>query len=185
MSGQNRPECCTTIDRRIIILPSDVAQIEGLIPTEFGRDAKEIPGARPLMEELSRAGTPWAVVTSGTRPLVDGWLEVLQLAHPRHLVTAEDVEKGKPDPSGYNLARSKLGLSPEAAMLVLEDSPAGIQAGKAAGCRVLALTTTHTAQDVQRAGADFIVRDLLDVIFRSWDEHTGQLQIEIREIPRP
>lgn len=107
---------------------------------------------------------------------------MLHLAHPRCLVVAEDVEKGKPDPSGYNLARSKLGLSPEAATLVLEDSPAGIQAGKAAGCKVVALTTTHTAQDVREAGADFIVRDLQDVVLRSWDPHSGQLQIEIREI---
>ncbi|KAI9781474.1 MAG: hypothetical protein M1816_002361 [Peltula sp. TS41687] len=162
-----------------------VAQIEGLIPTEFGRDAKEIAGARPLLDALERAGAPWAVVTSGTRPLVDGWLNVLQLAHPRHLVVAEDVEKGKPDPSGYILARSKLGLSPEAPTLVVEDAPAGIQAGKAAGCKVVAVTTTHTARDVQAAGADFIVCDLQDVILRGWDADTGQLQLEIREIPRP
>lgn len=162
--------------------PPDVSQIEGLIPTEFGHDAKDIPGARPLLEALEGAGAPWAIVTSGTRPLFDGWVNVLHLARPRCLVVAEDVEKGKPDPSGYNLARSKLGLPPEAATLVVEDSPAGIRAGKAAGCKVVALTTTHTARDVQEAGADFIVRDLHDVILRNWDAHTGQLEIEIREV---
>jgi len=55
-----------------------------------------------------------------------------------------------------------LGLDPSG-LLVLEDSPAGIKAGKDAGCRVLGVATTHTAQQVKEAGADWVVEDLMSV----------------------
>lgn len=70
--------------------------MEARIPREFGRDAVEIPGARDLLASLDAANAPWAIVTSGTRPLIDGWLDVMQLARPQRLVTAEDVQAGKP-----------------------------------------------------------------------------------------
>ena len=160
---------------------SDVSQIEGRIPIEFGQDAKEVAGARQLLSDLETARAPWAIVTSGTRALVDGWLKVLDLVRPRCLVVAEDVENGKPDPACYLLARSRLGLdSPAAAVLVVEDSPAGVRAGKAAGCQVLGLTTTHTAQEVKDAGADYVVPDLRSVVLRQWDVQKEAIEIEIR-----
>ena len=56
--------------------------------------------ARDLLASLVVAkNAPWAIVTSGTRPLLDGWLDVMQLAHPQRLVTAEDVQAGKPGKS--------------------------------------------------------------------------------------
>lgn len=73
-----------------------VCQVEGLIPREFGADAVEIPGSRDLLDQLDQQRVPWAIVTSGTRPLVTGWLDVLNLSHPKNLVTAEDVQNGKP-----------------------------------------------------------------------------------------
>ncbi|KAI9674691.1 MAG: hypothetical protein M1817_001594 [Caeruleum heppii] len=156
-----------------------VSKIEGLIPKEFGQDAVEIPGGRALLDELERLQAPWAIVTSGTRPLVTGWLEVLQLAHPRHLVVAEDVEKGKPDPACYVLGRQRLGLSPGSAMLVLEDSPSGIRAGKAAGCKVVGLTTTHSVDQIREAGADWIVDDLRAVRVKGRNHGTRELEVEI------
>lgn len=157
---------------------ADVRQIEGLIPREFGSDATEIPGARDLLESLEKAGAPWAVVTSGTRPLVEGWLEVLKLSHPRYLVVAEDVEQGKPDPQCYQLGRSRLNLGESTNILVVEDAPSGIKAGKAAGFKVLALETTHTIQQLKDAGADWIIKDLRSVSLKAV---TGQVEIEIRD----
>lgn len=62
------------------------------------------------------------------------------------------------------MGASKLSLSPPSdPILVLEDSPAGIRAGKAAGCKVLAVVTTHTIEQVVEAGADWVVKDLLSV----------------------
>jgi len=135
--------------------------MEGLIPKLHGHDAVEIPGARSLLENVIRARCPWAIVTSGTVPLVSGWFKALALPRPEHLVTAESVQNGKPDPACYLMGLDRLGRRADAAgLLVLEDSPAGIRAGKAAGCKVLGLVTSHSAQQVLEAEPDWVVRDL-------------------------
>lgn len=72
----------------------DVKHMEGLLPQLHGEDAYEIPGARALLKEIGDHHIPWAVVTSGTVPLVTGWLKVLGLPNPEHLVTAESVQNG-------------------------------------------------------------------------------------------
>ena len=54
-------------------------------------------------------------------------------------------------------------MQPTSRVLVVEDSPAGIRAGKAAGCQVLGLATTHSIERVREAGADWIVKDLQSV----------------------
>lgn len=94
-----------------------------------------------------------------------GWLKVLKLPLPEHLVVAEDVENGKPDPTCYLMGKKKLGLKASDNVLVLEDSPAGIKAGKAAGCKVLGVVTSHTVEQVVSAGPDWIVRDLRSLRF--------------------
>lgn len=143
-----------------------VCGLEAEVPVRFGGDAVEIAGARALLDSLQALGAKWAIVTSGTRPLVAGWLEVLQLVQPEHMVTAEDVVRGKPDPECYRLGAKKLGLElgncsrSLAPVLVLEDAPAGVRAGKAAGCRVLALATTHRPSELKEAGADWVIPDL-------------------------
>lgn len=153
--------------------------MEGKIPKIYGADVVELPGSRVLLAELEKVGAPWAIVTSGTKPLVTGWLNVMKLAHPSNLVTAEDVPRGKPDPACYLLGQSKLGLPRDAPTLVLEDAPAGVRAGKAAGFTVLALATTHSTEQLRAAGADWIVRDLQSVTLRQYDRKTGDLKIEI------
>jgi glycerol 3-phosphatase-1 len=153
--------------------------MEGIIPKTYGADAVEIPGSRALLADLEKAGAPWAIVTSGTRPLVAGWVEVLKLAHPTYLVTAEDVQQGKPDPACYLLGSRRLSLPDATKFLVLEDAPAGVRAGKAAGFNVVAVATTHTVQELKEAGADWIVRDLRSVGLKHYDRKTGEVSVEI------
>jgi len=163
--------------------PADVSQIEALIPKEFGADAKEVPGSRALLASLDEGDAPWAIVTSGTRPLVSGWLERMRLTHPKHMIVAEDVEDGKPNPACYQLAKARLGLKPEDAVLVIEDAPAGVKAGKAAGCRVLGLMTTHSIEQLKEAGADWIVEDMRSIKFVGKDLATrALLKIELHRL---
>ena len=61
---------------------------------------------------------------------------------PEVLVTPERLSRGKPDPEGYLLAARELGAAPSECV-VLEDAPAGIEAGRAAGMHVVGITTTH------------------------------------------
>jgi len=154
-----------------------ISHMEGLIPRDFGRDATEIPGARKFLASLDDVNARWAVVTSGTRALIDGWIEVMKLAHPKHMVAAEDVENGKPDPSCYLLGRSRLGLDDTSNILVVEDAPSGIRAGKAAGFKVIGLVTTHSLQQVRDAGADWIVRDLRDVAVKGTGGEIVEIEI--------
>ncbi|PGG96371.1 hypothetical protein AJ79_09611 [Helicocarpus griseus UAMH5409] len=153
-----------------------VSHVEGLIPTDFGKDAVETPGARQMLKTLDDAGAPWAVVTSGTRALVSGWLDVMNLALPKYMVVAEDVEVGKPDPRCYLMGRAQLGLGEGAEMLVVEDAPSGVRAGKAAGFKVLALTTTHKIEQLKEAGADWIIQDLRSVTLKGCN---GKVEIVV------
>jgi len=153
--------------------------MEAKIPKTYGADAIEIPGSRALLERLDKVGVRWAIVTSGTKPLVTGWLEVMKLAQPNNLVTAEDVPRGKPDPACYLLGHSKLGLPRDEPVLVLEDAPAGVRAGKAAGFLVVALATTHSVEQLREAGADWIVKDMRSVKLKQYDRKNGNVTIEI------
>lgn len=142
----------------------DVRKMEELIPKLHGGEVVEIPGARALLDSFASANIYWAIVTSATTPLVMGWLDVLKLSPPDHLITAESVEVGKPDPACYRLGREKLKLgSDDAKVVVFEDSPAGIQAGKAAGCKVIGLVTTHTLEQILAVEPDWVIQDLQSV----------------------
>ncbi|KAL2212586.1 haloacid dehalogenase-like hydrolase [Sarocladium strictum] len=157
-----------------------VRHMEGLLPKLYSSDATEIPGARSLLSSLINNSAPWAIVTSGTEPLVTGWLSVLNLAIPEHLITAESVEEGKPHPACYRLGRERLGLQDDdKEIIVFEDAPAGIKAGKAAGCKVVGLVTSHTLEQVVEAGPDWVLKDLDSI--RVVDVEDGRVTVEIRD----
>ena len=155
----------------------DVRKIEGLIPHRYGSEAVEIPGSSTILSQLGQ--TPWAIVTSGTQPLVSGWLEIMKLARPDVLVTAEDVLNGKPDPACYALAREKLGLDSKARVPVVEDAPAGIKAGKGAGCEVIGLVTSHKVEEVNISEASWIIKDLRSLKILGWDDEKKVVKVEI------
>lgn len=159
---------------------TDIRHMEGLLPKLYSSDATEIPGARSLLTSLINNSGPWAIVTSGTEPLVTGWLSVLNLAIPEHLITAESVEEGKPHPACYRLGRERLGLQDDdKEILVFEDAPAGIKAGKAAGCKVIGLVTSHTLEQVVQAGPDWVLKDLESI--QVVDVKDGRVTVEIRD----
>lgn len=110
---------------------------------------------------LGRLPEPrWAAVTSGSGRLMRKRLSAAGLPVPDILIAADDVVAGKPDPEGYRNAAEALG-SPIDRCLVIEDAPAGIAAGRAAGATVLAVCTSHQRAEV--ADADVVVDSLTDV----------------------
>ncbi|MBD2110583.1 MULTISPECIES: HAD family hydrolase [Cyanophyceae] len=108
------------------------------------------PGAKELLAELPR--DRWGVATSGTRRTVSLRFPYLGLPEPSVMVTADDVQRGKPAPDPYLLAAERLGVAPTNC-LVIEDAPAGVEAARAAGIRVIAVTTTNRAEDLGLADA--------------------------------
>lgn len=114
-----------------------------------------LPGARRVLDALPLSH--WAAVTSGPRSLMAARLAAAGLPAPKLLIGAEDVSSGKPDPESYLKAAAELGFEAQEC-LVVEDAPAGVGAGRAAGAQVLAVTTTHDAAEL--TDADIVVADL-------------------------
>jgi sugar-phosphatase len=108
----------------------------------------------------------WAIVTSCTRDLAHVRIAAAGLPKPKHLVTSTDVKNGKPDPEPYMKGAQFLGV-PASHCVVFEDAPAGIRAGKAAAARVLALRTTAPDDELQEAGADWILDNCADLFLDS------------------
>jgi len=124
----------------------EIAQTSGLRP---------LPGARDLVDAVP--AERFAIVTSGSRALALARLRAAGLPVPAVLVTAEEVDDGKPHPAGYLRAAELLGVDP-AHSVVLEDAPAGVEAGRAAGMTVIAVLTTNDASALTKAHSR--VRDL-------------------------
>jgi glycerol 3-phosphatase-1 len=104
---------------------------------------------------------------------------VLKLPTPAVLVSAESVSAGKPAPEGYLHARQLLGLRADAKVLVVEDAPAGIKAGRAAGCKVLGLATSHEVEEIGKTEADWVTRDLSSCRVLEWDGVRKVIKVEI------
>lgn len=120
-----------------------------------------LPGARELLNLLPPER--WTIATSCTRPLAEVRLRAAGLPIPKTMITSSDVKIGKPDPEPYLKAAAKLGFV-ASDCIVVEDVPAGIRAGKAAGARVIAFLTTMARRDLEDAGASWIVQDCADVV---------------------
>lgn len=126
----------------------EIEDVDGVTP---------LPGALELLQTLPQ--DRWAIATSCTRRLAEVRIRAAGLPMPKHLVTSNDVRRGKPDPEPYIKAAKTLGLAP-ADCIVIEDAPAGVRAGKAAGARVLALRTTAPDAELTQSGANWIANDL-------------------------
>lgn len=101
----------------------------------------QIPGAIAFVGTLPPER--WAVVTSASPELAEARLRAAGLTPPGLVITAHDIERGKPDPEGFRLAADRLGFAIEDC-LVFEDAPAGIAAAEAAPADVVVLTATHS-----------------------------------------
>lgn len=116
-----------------------------------------IEGAGGILAALPK--DRWAIVTSCGLELAVARLRQADLPIPRVLVTAEDVSQGKPAPEPYLAGATRLGLAAERCV-VIEDAPAGVEAGKKAGMRVIGIAANHMPEALLESGADLVI-DLL------------------------
>jgi mannitol-1-/sugar-/sorbitol-6-phosphatase len=150
--------------------------IRDLLPNaDFDREDREVerreiadldgvvllPGARELLNILPQER--WTIATSCTRPLAEVRLRAAGLPIPKTMITSSDVKIGKPDPEPYLKAAAKLGFA-ASDCIVVEDAPAGIRAGKAAGAGVIAFLTTMARRDLDDAGANWILQNCADIV---------------------
>ncbi|QDE40616.1 HAD-IA family hydrolase [Luteibacter pinisoli] len=110
----------------------EVEDVDGIVP---------IPGALELLATLPP--DRWTIVTSADTVLAKARLGAAGIVPPPLMVTGEIVTDGKPHPEGYLLGARRLG-APASDCLVFEDAKAGIDAGRAAGARVIAIADAHS-----------------------------------------
>ncbi|MDT0303446.1 HAD family hydrolase [Streptomonospora wellingtoniae] len=127
-----------------------VARVAGLLEARV----PVLEGALEAVRGLRAAGVPLALVTSSPRRVAEISLAALDGGAFDAVVTAEDVDRRKPDPEPYLLAARILGVEPHETWAV-EDSPSGALAAEKAGCRVLlapgALAAARTPGRVELA----------------------------------
>ena len=131
----------------------EIADLDGVVP---------LPGVLPLLTRL--LSDSWAIVTSCTRDLARVRIDAAGLPLPRTIITSSDLTSGKPHPEGYLKGALSLGV-PATECVVLEDAPAGIRAGKAAGAKVIALRTTMPDSELRTEHPDWIVDSCQDLSF--------------------
>ena len=151
----------------------EITDLDGVVP---------LPGALELLSALPRQR--WTIVTSCSRRLAEVRLKTSGLPRPEVFVTSSDIQNGKPAPDPYLKGAEVLGFAPRDCVVV-EDAPAGVRSGKAAGARVVALRTTMTEEELWDAGADWVVRDCSAISLDSPVIHDGKLSLLLREDSAP
>ncbi|CAH5860549.1 Sugar phosphatase YfbT, partial [Klebsiella aerogenes] len=134
-----------------------------------------LPGALNLLNTLNEAGIPWAIVTSGSIPVAHARHRAAGLPMPKVFVTAEQVKKGKPAPDAYLLGAELLGI-PAQQCAVVEDAPAGLLSGLAAGCRTIAVNVPADAPRLDEA--DLVLTTLESL--RIERQADGNVQVNLK-----
>ena len=125
------------------------------------RNLDPLPGVLDLVENLKRSGIPISLGSSTSRKNIEVCFQStgLDLYFGPHYIGAEDVTRGKPSPDVFLKAAEKIEREP-ANCLVIEDAHVGVEAGLAAGMKVIAVTTTHPQESLANTGAHLIVDSL-------------------------
>jgi mannitol-1-/sugar-/sorbitol-6-phosphatase len=106
--------------------------------------------------------TGWMVTQScSVRTVATFRIAVGGLPMPSVLLTADDVARGKPDPEGYLRAAELLGIPPQDCVIV-EDAPAGLAAGRAAGMRAIGVRSTFAETELH--DAEFVVASVAELL---------------------
>src|ERR1700722_3370204 len=146
----------------------EIVDLDGIVP---------LPGALELLTALPRGR--WTIVTSCTRRLAEARLKTSGLPLPEAFVTSNDITNGKPAPDPYLKGAEILGFAARDCVVV-EDAPAGVRSGKAAGARVSGLTTTVAERELWDAGADWVLRDCAAISLGVPAIQEGKLSLALR-----
>lgn len=144
------------------------------VGAEFTADTDNVTayeGAEALLETVP--DDRWTIATSGRRRTATTRLRAVGFPVPDTLVTADDINSGKPAPDPYLLAAERLGVTPDQCV-VFEDAPAGVTAARKAGTQVVGVATMSSREAL--AAADVVVPQLNDVEIRFAE--TNELCVE-------
>jgi beta-phosphoglucomutase len=138
------------------------------------RGIEPLQGVRKWLSRLETSGWRQAIASSAPRLNIDAILTALGIAeYFGAIVSAEEVERGKPDPQIFLLAAAKV-ETPNTRCVVVEDAPAGIEAARRAGMRTVGVLTSHTSLD-----ADVVVHTLEDLAEDAFDSLLGRPRLSM------
>lgn len=127
----------------------------------YKNDIKPVAGLKEFLDKLVKNNIPFCIGTSAPPENVDFTLEKTGLKSYFSTILHQDhVKIGKPNPEIYINCAKALGMKPENC-IVIEDSLAGVKAGKSAGCKVIGITTTHTVDELE--GIDYSIKDFTEL----------------------
>ncbi|MFP4298125.1 MAG: HAD family hydrolase [Spirulinaceae cyanobacterium] len=134
---------------------------------EMGANLPPLPGLDKILAWTQQQQLKQAIVTNAPRKNAEFMLNALDLQKTFPIVVlAEDTPAGKPDPAPYQVALDKLQVKPENA-IAFEDSPSGVKSAATAGIYTIGITSTHTPENLTKAGAVWTIDDFTAT--RLWD----------------
>lgn len=134
---------------------------EALFRKVYDKDIQPLPGLPAFLKRLDELGSVRAIATSAPRSNVDFTLEKTGIGQYFNTILDDSfVSKGKPDPEVYLKAADAVKLAP-GRCIVFEDSLAGVEAAKKAGCKVVGVTTTHTPEELKET--DWVIENFEDI----------------------
>ncbi|MDB5250623.1 MAG: haloacid dehalogenase [Segetibacter sp.] len=138
-------------------------QKEKIYREMYKADIAPIAGLPEFLKELEEHNITMAIATSGITVNIDFMFEHVPIKqYFKKIISSKDIRKGKPDPEIF-LKTAEAVNTPPANCIVFEDSTSGVQAGKAAGMKVVALTTTHSPEELKEA--DLVIKDYTELNF--------------------
>jgi len=158
------PEADHEAENRIVER-CEIEDLEGVVAA---------PCALALLKSLPSA--QWTIVTSCTRALAEVRIRAAGLPVPTKFITSTDIQNGKPHPEPYLKGAALLGYA-ASDCVVVEDAPAGVRAGKAAGARVVGLLPIATGSELANAGANWTVKDCGSISLAS--SANGELHLKL------
>jgi beta-phosphoglucomutase family hydrolase len=149
----------TTLSPEMIEMYSN--EKEAMYRELYKSHIKPVNGLIDFLEELEKEKIPKAIATSGLSPNINFMFEHVPIKkYYADVIDASKITKGKPHPEIFLKAADAVHANPKNC-IAFEDSVAGIRSAKAAGMKVIALTTTHTSEDVKEA--DLIIKDYTEI----------------------
>lgn len=129
----------------------------------YEADIKAINGLEKFLKDLDDHGVLMAIATSGIQVNIDFMFQHVPIKqYFARVISSSDISEGKPDPQIFLVAAQALDIPPENCV-VFEDSTSGVEAGKNAGMKVVALTTTHTKSELKNA--DLVIGDYSEITY--------------------
>ncbi|KAJ3682415.1 hypothetical protein LUZ60_014988 [Juncus effusus] len=160
-----------------------LSMLNPMFTSQWG-NLKALPGANRLIKHLRKNGVPMALASNSPKSNIeakischDGWKESFSV-----IIGGDEVEKGKPSPDIFMEAAKRMNTDPSNC-LVIEDSIAGVTAGKAAGMEVIAVPSIPKQVDKFDSASE-VLNSLLDLQPEKWglpafeDRVEGTLPIE-------